>query len=240
MGNVPTHSSAGFTAAPRRGHWLLSYQRAWLRPDVIAGLTVAAIAIPESLGYAVIVGLPPQTGLYCAVLPALVFALVGSTRRLVVGADSATAAMVAAGAVTVAAQGSPDYATAVGALALLTALVLLVMALARLGFLADLVSRPVLVGLLAGIGVSLIASKLPVMLGLSSSGSTLRHLRDTFEHLGQINWWTVAVSVPVVVIMMVIERWLPRIPAALIAMAAATLFSVAIARRPTASPWSAR
>ncbi len=84
---------------------LNDYKGSWLRGDVIAGITVAAIAIPESLGYAKIAGLPIQTGLYCALLPALMFALIGSSRQLVVGADSATAALVAAGAGLVAAQG---------------------------------------------------------------------------------------------------------------------------------------
>ena len=85
---------------------LNGYQKSWLRGDVVAGITVAAIAIPESLGYAKIAGLPIQTGLYCALLPALMFALIGSSRQLVVGADSATAALVAAGAGLVAAQGT--------------------------------------------------------------------------------------------------------------------------------------
>jgi sulfate permease, SulP family len=132
---------------------LNDYKGSWLRGDVVAGITVAAIAIPESLGYAKIAGLPIQTGLYCALLPALMFALIGSSRQLVVGADSATAALVAAGAGLVAAQGTAQYASAVGVLAILTAVFLLLFAVAKLEFLADLISQPVLAGFLSGVGV---------------------------------------------------------------------------------------
>ena len=209
-------------------YWLRNYQKAWLRPDVIAGVTVAAIAVPESLGYAVIVGLPPETGLYCAVLPAIVFAFLSSTRRLVVGADSATAALVAAGASTIAVQGASNHAQAVGALGLLTGLVLLAMSLARLGFLANLISRPVLVGMLGGIGVSLMISKTSVMLGYTTTEPTSRRLIATFTHLSEINWWTAAMSTLAVVLMLSLSRFVPRAPAALIAMVVATGITTAI------------
>ena len=122
---------------------LTGYQRTWLRGDLVAGATVTAIAIPESLGYASIAGLPVQTGLYCALVPAILFALVASSRQLVVGADSATAALVAAGAGAVVASSSQDYPATVAVLGLITAGILLVMAVARLGFLArpDLAAR---------------------------------------------------------------------------------------------------
>lgn len=121
---------------------LRGYQTSWVRGDIVAGITVAAIAIPESLGYASIAGLPVQTGLYCALLPPLAFALIASSRQLVVGADSATAALVAAGAAAVATAGTAAYAGAVGVLGLIVAAFLLVMAAARLGFLADLSPSP--------------------------------------------------------------------------------------------------
>jgi anti-anti-sigma factor len=201
---------------------LRNYQKSWLRFDVLAGLSVAAIAIPESLGYAVIVGLPPETGLYCAVLPAIVFAFIGSTRRLVVGADSATAAMVAAGASAIAVQGDSNHVAAIGALGLLTAVVLLVMSMARLGFLANLISRPVLVGMLGGIGISLMITKSSVMLGYSTSGSMSHRLLATFTHLYETNLWTAAVSILAVVLMLGLSRFVPRAPAALIALTVAT------------------
>ena len=128
------------------------YKKKYLKPDIIAALVVTAIAIPQSLGFAVIVGLPPVTGLYTALLAPIVFGLLASTRRLVVGADSATAALIASGAVLVAQAGTAEYANAVALIGLLTAGILLLMAAFRMGFLSDLISRPVLVGFLAGVG----------------------------------------------------------------------------------------
>lgn len=197
---------------------LTGYQRAWLRGDVVAGVTVAAIAIPESLGYANIAGLPVQTGLYCALLPAVLFAIIASTRQLVVGADSATAALVAAGAGSVVAAGSPTYANTVAVLGLITAAILLLMGVARLGFLADLISQPVLTGFLSGVGVSLIIGKLPGMLGIKASGTTWDKLVDTVTDLGQVNGASAVLALGVVVSMLVMERVLPKLPAALLAV----------------------
>jgi len=194
---------------------LRGYKPSWLRGDLVAGITVAAIAIPESLGYASIAGMPPQAGLYCALLPALLFALIASSRQLVVGADSATAALVAAGAGAVAATGTSQYAGAVAVLGLATAFVLLVMAVARLGFLADLISQPVLAGFLSGVGVSLIIGKLPDVLGIPASGSTWNKLVDTVTGLGSINWWSAALGLGVVAVMIGALRLPAAVPAAL-------------------------
>jgi high affinity sulfate transporter 1 len=202
---------------------LTGYRRAWLRGDLVAGVTVAAIAIPESLGYANIAGLPVQTGLYCALLPAVLFAIIASTRQLVVGADSATAALVAAGAGSVVAAGSPTYASTVAVLGLITAAILLLMGVARLGFLADLISQPVLTGFLSGVGVSLIIGKLPGMLGIKASGTTWDKLVDTVTNLGQVNGTSAVLAFGVVVSMLVMERVLPKLPAALLAV---VVFSV--------------
>ncbi|MGE0817191.1 MAG: SulP family inorganic anion transporter [Candidatus Nanopelagicales bacterium] len=194
---------------------LRGYTPSWLRGDVVAGVTVAAIAIPESLGYASIAGMPAQAGLYCALLPPLLFAIIASSRQLVVGADSATAALVAAGATAVAATGSSEYAGAVAVLGIVTAVVLLVMAVARLGFLADLISQPVLAGFLSGVGVSLIIGKLPDVLGIPASGSTWNKLVDTVTGLGSINWWSAALGLGVVAVMIGALRIPAAVPAAL-------------------------
>ena len=199
---------------------LRGYSPSWLRGDLVAGVTVAAIAIPESLGYASIAGLPPQAGLYCALLPAILFALLASSRQLVVGADSATAALVAAGAGTVAAVGSTQYAGSVAVLGLLTAAILLIMAVARLGFLADLISQPVLAGFLSGVGVSLIIGKLPDVLGIEASGSTWDKLVATVTGLGQINWWSAALGLGVVAVMVGALRLPAAVPAALFGLVA--------------------
>lgn len=195
---------------------LAGYKLPWLRADFMAALVVAAIAIPQSLGYAVIVGLPVQTGLYCALLAPIVFAFFASSRRLVVGADSATAVLVAAGAGAVAVAGTSEYAGAVAVLGLLTGLILVIMAAARLGFLADLISQPVLTGFLAGVGVHLVISNLPEMFGVHASGSVFEKLGYLFSHLHEASLPTAAVSLTVLAVILVGARF--RKPGALIAI----------------------
>lgn len=207
---------------------LTGYQRTWLRGDLVAGVTVTAIAIPESLGYASIAGLPVQTGLYCALVPAVLFALVASSRQLVVGADSATAALVAAGAGAVVASSSDMYPATVAVLGLITAGILLLMAVARLGFLADLISQPVLAGFLSGVGVSLIIGKLPGMLGIEASGTTWDKLVDTVTNLDEVNAASAVLALGVVVSMLVMERVLPKLPAALLAVVAFSVLGVLV------------
>ncbi len=194
----------------------------------MAGVTVVAIAIPESLGYANIAGLPVQTDLYCALLPAVVFALITSSRQLVVGADSATAAIVAAGAGAIAASGSAQYTGAVAQLTMMSGLVIGLMAIARLGFLADLISRPVLAGFLSGVGVSLVIGKLPAMLGIDASGSTWDKFVATVQGLGEVNAASAVLAAGVVVIMLLGERLVPKLPAALLALVTMSLIGVAI------------
>lgn len=199
-----------------------------LRGDLVAGVTVAAIAIPESLGYAVIAGMPVQAGLYCALLPAVVFAFLASSRQLVVGADSATAAIVAAGAGAVAVVGTAQYGGAVALLGLITGALLVLMAVAKLGFLADLISQPVLTGFLAGVGVSLVIGKLPGVLGISASGTTWDKLVDTITGLGSIDVASAVLGLGVVLVMVLGERLWPKLPAALLAVVVFSLVGVAI------------
>ena len=207
---------------------LKGYQTQWLRGDIVAGITVAAIAIPESLGYATVAGLPPQTGLYCALLPPILFALLASSRQLVVGADSATAALVATGAAAIAATGTPEYSNAVAQLAVITALVLLAMAALRLGFLANLISQPVLIGFLAGVGVSLIIGKLPDVLGIPASGTTWDKLLDTIRELGDINPASAFLGFGVVAVMVGALRLPARVPAALFGLVVFSIIGVLI------------
>ncbi|MCA9335499.1 SulP family inorganic anion transporter [Candidatus Saccharibacteria bacterium] len=200
------------------------YKTKYIKSDLMAALVVTAIAIPESLGFAVIVGLPPVTGLYSALFAPMVFGVLAHTKRLVIGADSATAALVASGALLVAQAGSPEYANAIGLLGLLTAGVLLLMGVSGLGFLADLISRPVLVGFLAGVGVQLMTHKLPEMLGLSASGSLWQHVVAVAQGLTAVNGMTVTISVLVVGIVVITRR--TRIPGELIGLLAAVGFAL--------------
>lgn len=190
----------------------------------MAALVVTAIAIPESLGFAVIVGLPPVAGLYSALFAPMVFGALAYSRRLIVGADSATAALVASGALLVAQAGSPEYANAIGLLGLLTAGVLLLMGLFRLGFLADLISRPVLVGFLAGVGIQLMFNKFPEMLGIEASGSLLQHVTSLIKNIEQFNGMTMTIAVLVVGIIVITRK--TRLPGELLGLVAAIIFAI--------------
>ena len=155
----PAAAGAGPTIIDIMRGWrllrgLLPLPRARWAPDALAGVTLAMLAVPEVLGYARIAGMPVVTGLYTMLLPMVVFALLGSSRHLVVGADSATAAILAAGLVGLAAPGDPRYVQLAGTAAVLVAVLLLLARLIRLGFLANFLSRTVLVGFLTGVGIA--------------------------------------------------------------------------------------
>jgi sulfate permease, SulP family len=145
---------------------VLPIDRVRVSVDIIAGVTLAALAIPEVMGYTKIAGMPVITGLYTILIPIALFALFGSSRRLVVGADSATAAVMAAGLAGLAATGSPQYVALAGLLALITAAILLIARFIGLGFLADFLSRTVLIGFLTGVGIQVAIGQISGMLGL--------------------------------------------------------------------------
>ena len=148
--------------------------------EIVAGITLAAIAIPEVMGYTKISGTPVITGLYTMLIPTALFALFGSSRHLVVGADSATAAILAAGLVGIASIGSEQYLALAGVLALMAAVFLILARVMRLGFLADFLSRTVLIGFLTGVGVQVALGQIAGMLGLKEGGhGTLGKLWNT-------------------------------------------------------------
>ena len=201
-------------------------ERSRVPADALAGLTLAAIGIPEVLGYAKIAGMPLVTGLYTLLLPMAVFAVLGSSRHLVVAADSATAAILAAALTGLAAVGSPEYVRLAGLAALLTAGMLLIARLARLAFLANFLSRTVLVGFLTGVGIQVAAGQLPDMLGVSAKGqSTLPKLVHTVRALPHVRWADVAVSAGVIAIVLAARLITRRLPGLLIAVIAAIAVS---------------
>lgn len=202
---------------------LLAYKKRYWRHDSIAALVVASIAIPQALAFAVIIGLPPVTGLYTAIVAPIVFALFAHSKRLVVGADSATAAVVASGAALVAQAGTAGHANAVAIIGVLTAAILIVMALLRFGFLAELISRPVLIGFLAGVGVQLIIGSFSVMAGIEAHGTAWQRLGMIAAGLPQVNGMTITVSVLVVGIMAVTRRTF--VPGGLVGLVLAVAFS---------------
>jgi SulP family sulfate permease len=188
--------------------------------DALAGMTLASMNIPQVLGYTRIAGMPVVTGLYTVFLPLVMFAIFGSSRHLVVAADSATAAIFASGLSGMAPRASEAYMTLVGMVALLTAALLLLARLFRLGFLADFLSRTVLVGFLTGVGVQIGIAMLGEMLGISvSSERTVVQLWQVTHGLAQAHLPTVVLSALVVSAILLCRRFLPRIPVPLIVVA---------------------
>ena len=163
--------------------------------EIIAGITLAAIAVPEVMGYTKISGTPVITGLYTMLIPTALFALFGSSRHLVVGADSATAAILAAGLVGIASVGSDQYLALAGVLALMAAVFLILARVMRLGFLADFLSRTVLIGFLTGVGIQVALGQIAGMLGLESGGhGTLGKLWHNLQHLGEANRYELTIA----------------------------------------------
>ena len=209
-----------------RGILPLDRSRIW--PDALAGVTLAALGVPEVLGYAKIAGMPLVTGLYTMLLPMAVFAVLGSSRHLVVAADSATAALLAAALTGMAVAGSERYVRLAGLAALLTGLMLVLARVIRLSFLANFLSRTVLAGFLTGVGIQVAAGQLPDMLGVSAPGQqTVPKLVHTVQALPHVHWADVAVSAGVIVIVLAFRRFARRIPGALIAVVIAISVSYA-------------
>ena len=208
---------------------ILPIDRSRVPMEIVAGITLAALAIPEVMGYTQIAGMPVVTGLYTILIPTALYALFGSSRHLVVGADSATAAIMAAGLTGLAAQASPEYVAYAGILALMAALFLLIARLVKLGFLADFLSRTVLIGFLTGVGIQVAASQISGMLGIPGGGADpAENLIRAFQQLGQTNFYSLAVSAIVLGIILISRRVDRKIPGALIAVVVAIVMSAAL------------
>ena len=198
---------------------VLPIERSRVSAEVLAGITLAALGIPEVLGYAKIAGMPVVTGLYTMLLPMAVFAVLGSSRHLVVAADSATAAILAAALTGLAAVGSERYVRLAGLVALLAGGMLVLARLVRLGFLANFLSRTVLVGFLTGVGIQVAIGQLSDMLGVTAAGKqTPARLLDTVRALPDTHRADVAVSIGVLLVVLGAGRITRRIPGMLIAV----------------------
>ncbi|MBF0504155.1 MAG: SulP family inorganic anion transporter [Candidatus Omnitrophica bacterium] len=192
----------------------LPIKKSGLSNEVIAGLTLAALAIPEVMGYTKIAGTPVITGLYTLLIPMVLYAIFGSSRHLVVSADSATAAILAAGLGPLAAAGSHEYMALAGVLALMSAGLLIFARVIGLGFMADFLSRTVLIGFLTGVGFHVAFSEAPGMLGLSGAWQ------------GVINFYDLAISIVVIGIILGAEKFSKKIPGALIAVVGMVVVSI--------------
>jgi SulP family sulfate permease len=244
--DAPTASTTTGTSARSGLRGLVSvldgirpYQRGWLRADIIAGITLAALAIPEVMGYTKIAGMPVITGLYTILIPIAAFALFGSSRHLVVGADSATAAIMFAGIASLGIAGlqpaTPQWVALAGLSALLAGGLLWLARVARLGFLADFLSRTVLVGFLTGVGVQVAIGQVGGMLGIAKQDSGVPFFSNdliaffkTLGHLGQASWSTALVSASVLAVLIVFGRWIRAIPGGLVAVVGSIVASSAL------------
>ena len=202
--------------------WLAGYRKEWFRLDVMAGLTTAAVVIPKAMAYATVAGLPVQVGLYTALVPMVIYAALGTSRPLSVSTTTTLAILVAAELGQVAPGG--DAATLLRATATLTLLVgaILVAASAlRLGFVANFISEPVLIGFKAGIGMVIVLDQLPKLLGVHfPKGGFFHNLVATVQSVPQAGLPTVAVGVLTILLLLGLEHFVPKLPAPLVAVAA--------------------
>jgi high affinity sulfate transporter 1 len=200
---------------------LLAYRRGWLGADLSAGLAVAAVALPVGVAYADLLGVPVQMGLYAAIFPMVAYALFGSSRQLIVGPDAATTILLAAGVAPLAAGDPARAAALVTAATLMTGALFLMAGAARLGFVASFLSRPILAGFMNGVAVVILASQAPRLLGYPSGGSeTLARLRDFALNVADSHGPTAALGLGAVAALAAARRVAPRLPMALIVLAA--------------------
>ncbi len=215
-------------AARKTPSWLLNgvlpIEMANVPSEVIAGCTLAALAIPEVMGYTKIAGTPPITGLYTILLPVLLFALFGSSRHLVVGADSASAAIMATGLIALAPTGSTEYVELASLSALMCAVLLIAARILRLGFIANFLSRSVLIGFLTGVGIQVAMGQFGGLFGVSEgSGTTIEKFVNGLQAIaaGGTNIPTLLLSLAVLGTIIGLERVNRKIPGALIAVVGA-------------------
>jgi len=205
---------------------ILPIKSSRISAEIIAGVTLATLAIPEVMGYTKIAGMPVITGLYTLLIPMALFAFCGSSRHLVVGADSATAAMLAAGLAGIAAPGSGEYVALAGIIALMSAGFLLLARFIGLGFLSDFLSRTVLVGFLTGVGIQVALGQVAGMTGLSGGGhEPVQQLMRDWDQLSQTNLYAFGLSLSTILIVAGSRFISKTTPGALIAVSAAIVAS---------------
>ncbi len=198
---------------------LLPAFRAGFSRDALAGVAVAGLLIPESLGYASIAGLPAQTGLYATAIGLAVYALTGSSKHLVVSPTSSSAATLAAATAVLVATHPGSYAAMAMAIVLVTGIVLLTAGFMRLGFLAEFISKPVLKGFVFGIALSVMIKQLPKLLGVASlSGNAVRLLIHVIHELLIINPWSCCLGMAALLMLIGLKHFIPRIPGALVVL----------------------
>lgn len=199
--------------------WLPHYQRSNLRLDAIAGIALAGLLVPEAMGYAGIAGLPPQAGLYATLFGLLGYAIFGSSRQLAVSPTSASSAILAATVAPLAATDPDKFMVLASAVTLVLGVLFLFAGILKLGFVSDFISKPVLKGFVFGVALSIVIKQLPKLLGIvPGKGHAYQQLLNTLRHIGEVNLWTLAAGLIALVVLIVVDRWLPRIPGALVVL----------------------
>ncbi|GAA3470626.1 SulP family inorganic anion transporter [Nonomuraea roseola] len=197
--------------------------RADLPREIVAGITLAALAIPLNIGYAQIAGLPAVVGLYAAIAPMLVFALLSSSRQLVASPDAPIAALIASLLGALAVAGSENYVELAYAQSLVCAAVFLLFYVFKLGFLANFLSEPVLVGFIAGLAVEILTSQVKKILGITTTSEEFfPEVWEIVTKIPQAHWWNVLIGVATMAVILVLRRLAPMLPGPLIALVAAT------------------
>lgn len=202
--------------------WIASYKKEWLRPDLIAGLTTSAVVIPKAMAFATIAGLPVQIGMYTAFLPMVIYAVLGTSRVLSVSTTTTLAILAAAAFGTVVPDGDPASLVAASAtLTLMVGAMLIVASILRLGFVANFISEPVLIGFKAGIGVVIVLDQIPKILGIHfAKGTFLQNLLNMVHGLPHTSLATLSVGISMILLLVAVERLAPKAPAPLLAVAA--------------------
>src|SRR5215831_3106107 len=220
--------SADFAGAARKllpiFDWIAAYRREWLLPDSLAGVALWAVMVPEGMAYASIVGVPPIMGLY-TIVPALVaYALLGTSRQLVVGPDTATGLISALTVGAIAVQGTADYNTLTSTLAVLIGIFFLFFGIMRMGWVASFVSTPVMRGFIEGLVCVTIIGQVPHLLGINgASGNFFAKLWNVLQHLEDVSLAPALVGLLSLTAMLLLRHVAPSVPAALVVMVVATI-----------------
>lgn len=232
---MPEDATSVVAARPRRVGWvplveqLRSYQRGWLRGDVIAGVTVAALIVPKNLGYAGIAGIPLQNGLYAAAAGAILYAIFGSCRQISMGPSSGLAAVAASAVATVGLTQAGDIASFVAGITLASGVLFLLLAVLRMGWIAQFLSRAVVTGFLFGAAIDVVIGELPKLTGTDAEGdNSFQELRAWFGSLADANQATVVVAVVSLVVVFGLRAVAPRIPGALVLVVGGLIASRAL------------
>jgi sulfate permease, SulP family len=209
--------------------WVPGYQRGWLPFDIVAGLTVCAILVPEGMAYAQLAGVPPEYAFYAAPAALLGYALLGGSRQLVVAVSSAVAIMSAATISGIAIPDTPEYIALTAALAILAGLLSIGAGLLRLGRIAQFFSESVLIGFVFGLALLITIKQIPKILGIEAHGDTaILLIRDMIPKLKETDLLTLVVGLSCIVAMVILEKLIPRVPAALVVLVGSIAVSVAV------------